>query len=179
MKNILFILLIFTGFSGFSQETAKIDTLNYTDKNGLRQGKWIMGVLNEDSLIGYEMKCYYIDGKLSGPWVSYNSDSLPEDMRAYFKGKMMKQTKIVWYDNGNMKSSISFAYINNEKVNDGERLLYYESGVLEKKSIYNKGKADGKWEGYYENGKVKYSMLYENGSYKSYTEYDESGNLKK
>lgn len=51
----------------------KGDTLNATDKKGLKQGKWVISVGEIRGEPGYDEEGYYKDGKKTGTWRRYNS----------------------------------------------------------------------------------------------------------
>lgn len=51
---------------------AKGDTLNCTDNNDLKQGRWVMHVEPLRGEPGYEQEGFYKDGKKDGVWRSYN-----------------------------------------------------------------------------------------------------------
>lgn len=80
----LFILLLFVA-SGASAQCktfiigAKGDTLNCTDVNGNRQGKWIIHVDPIRLQQGYEEEGFYKNGKKEGTWRQY---TLQGDLKA-------------------------------------------------------------------------------------------------
>ena len=80
-----------------------------------------------------------------------------------------------WYDNGNMKQSTAYKTSDGTKVNHGRSFVYYENGQIQLSSLYENGKPNGKWEGFYQNGITKYIMAYKGFVYQSYTEFDENG----
>jgi len=90
MKSILIAALLLVSFNVFSQcKTYKIgvkgDTLNCTDNNDLKQGKWVE---HHDKLRGepgYEEEGVYKDGKKNGLWRKY---SLMGDILAMENYKM-------------------------------------------------------------------------------------------
>lgn len=50
----------------------KGDTLNCTDVNGLRQGKWVIKYEQVRGEPGFEEEGQYLDGKREGPWRQYS-----------------------------------------------------------------------------------------------------------
>jgi len=50
----------------------KGDTLNCTDVNGLRQGKWVVKYEQVRGEPGFEEEGQYIEGKKEGPWRQYS-----------------------------------------------------------------------------------------------------------
>jgi len=76
MRYFLLILFLLPSICWAQCRTYKIsvkgDTLNCTDNNNLKQGKWVIhsdGVRGEP---GYEEEGVFKDGKKEGPWRSYN-----------------------------------------------------------------------------------------------------------
>lgn len=73
----MLILLTLISFHAYSQcRTYKIgvkgDTLNCTDVNNLKQGKWVVHVESLRGEPGYEEEGVYKDGKKEGTWRVYN-----------------------------------------------------------------------------------------------------------
>ncbi|MGD1843944.1 MAG: hypothetical protein ACFB10_00945 [Salibacteraceae bacterium] len=91
----------------------------------------------------------------------------------------MTSIVIEWYDSGKKQNETSYRHINGEKVLHGFIKHYYENGKLRTVSWYENGKPNGKWEGFYLEGTIKYVMLYEDFQLVGYTEYDASGKEKK
>jgi antitoxin component YwqK of YwqJK toxin-antitoxin module len=54
------------------QLDAKKDTINCTDFQNLKQGKWITRVVNNHGEPGYQDEGFYKDGKKEGAWTTYN-----------------------------------------------------------------------------------------------------------
>ena len=54
------------------QLNAKKDTINCTDFQSLKQGKWVTRVLNNHGEPGYQEEGFYKDGKKEGAWTTYN-----------------------------------------------------------------------------------------------------------
>lgn len=54
------------------QLSAKGDTMNCTDFQNLKQGKWFTRVVNNYGEPGYQEEGVYIDGKKEGAWTRYN-----------------------------------------------------------------------------------------------------------
>jgi hypothetical protein len=51
----------------------KGDTLNVVDKNNLKQGRWVISVVELRGEPGYDEEGYFKDDKKTGPWRRYNS----------------------------------------------------------------------------------------------------------
>jgi antitoxin component YwqK of YwqJK toxin-antitoxin module len=54
------------------QLDAKHDTINCTDFNNLKQGKWVTRVVNNHGEPGYQDEGVYVDDKKEGAWTTYN-----------------------------------------------------------------------------------------------------------
>ncbi|MDB5278849.1 MAG: hypothetical protein JWR61_3804 [Ferruginibacter sp.] len=84
MKNINFkiaacimTLLLFSFCAGAQYKSfilsPKGDTLNVVDKNNLKQGRWVISVVELRGEPGYDEEGYFKDDKKTGPWRKYNS----------------------------------------------------------------------------------------------------------
>lgn len=77
MKNIIFICaLLFwhiavTGQHKSYKLSVKGDTINVVDKNGLKQGPWVLRVEPLRGEPGYEEEGYFVDDKREGAWRKY------------------------------------------------------------------------------------------------------------
>lgn len=74
--SVLIVLIIFFA-KGFCQcktyqLDAKKDTINCTDFQDLKQGKWIMRVVENHGEPGYQEEGFYMDGKKEGSWTTFN-----------------------------------------------------------------------------------------------------------
>ncbi len=74
---ILIFALIFFSQQSFSQcktyqLDAKHDTINCTDLENLKQGKWVTRVVNNHGEPGYQEEGFYKNGKKEGAWITYN-----------------------------------------------------------------------------------------------------------
>jgi antitoxin component YwqK of YwqJK toxin-antitoxin module len=84
--------------------------------------------------------------------------------------------KIIKYPNGNIKSEVS---LNNKGLREGECIIYYESGVIKRKSIYVNDTLNGNVDEYYPNGKIHYQSGFKNSKQDGdFFEYFEDGVLK-
>ena len=52
--------------------STKGDTINCTDFQNLKQGKWAIKVVNNHGEPGYQEEGVYVDGKKEGAWTRYN-----------------------------------------------------------------------------------------------------------
>jgi len=77
-----------------------------------------------------------------------------------------------YYTDGSIKE----VYYKENDTFIGEYISYYSNGQVENKGRYNnEGEMDGIWQGYFENGNVKYYSNLKNGKYKEYKEYNNKG----
>jgi uncharacterized protein len=142
------------------------DTVNRTDANGLKQGKWISFpfYVSEDDCkdIPNQIK-YYKDNYPIGAWeYYYNNGTIHE--------------KYIWNDpafahyfrynsDGNI---LEEGIIVNEEIKSGEWKEYdYKKGFLKFKGLYNQGKKDGIWQEFRKNGEIKNEIKYNNGKVES------------
>jgi len=111
------------------------DSINRTDSDGKRQGKWIVtNQVAKPSQNGYADKQaieqgVYLDGRKTGVW----------------KG---------WYPNGNLKFEITFE---NGKQS-GKASLYYESGKVSEEGIWENSRWVGAYKMYYDNGVLQHDF---------------------
>jgi antitoxin component YwqK of YwqJK toxin-antitoxin module len=144
------------------------DTINYIDKYGLEQGKWIVDIPNGGYIRGFQKdgkyitrdyKSYYDNNQLKGEYVLdsigrgfgrqfYSNGNL---MSVHTKTGVDKEVLIYYYENGNVKRH----YINTDMSRD-VTLEFYENGNLEKTSMFRA------WNEYYANGQLKIKRLYSN-----------------
>jgi hypothetical protein len=54
------------------QLNSKKDTINCTDFQNMKQGKWVTRVTNNHGEPGYQEEGFYRDGKKEGAWTTYN-----------------------------------------------------------------------------------------------------------
>jgi hypothetical protein len=74
--RLFFLLFLLISFKGYSQcktytRSANGDVINCTDKNDLKQGKWVIRKEGLRGEPGYEEEGIYIDGKKEGVWRLY------------------------------------------------------------------------------------------------------------
>lgn len=169
----LFIILFLIPFVVFSQT----DSLNQTDGNGLKQGRWkkfylkggkrYVGQFKDDKPIG---TFFYYDelGKMTsslkhkgdtayGKFFHINGKLLGEGI--YVNQK--KQGEWRYYDNVGLLSSVE--NYNLGKLH-GEKLVYYTSGAIARKEVYVEGLIQGEVKDFFEDGIVKYEANYIDGN---------------
>jgi antitoxin component YwqK of YwqJK toxin-antitoxin module len=132
-KNITLLFFCFISIISYSQTTN--DSINRTDAEGKRQGKWI--ITNKIAQkVGYadNQKVedgIYVDGKKKGIWREY-------------------------YANGNLKSVIT--YENN--FPNGYVIMYHENGKIKEEGNWKNRRWIGAYKFYHENGQVAYDFNY-------------------
>jgi hypothetical protein len=75
MKRYILLFALFFSIKSFSQTyqlTNSNDTVNRTDKNKLKQGKWIIRVTDNMGEPGYQEEGLYKNGEKEGSWHVYN-----------------------------------------------------------------------------------------------------------
>ena len=171
MKKNFIILLIFTliSFSTYAQNIGqKGDTLiNYTDINGMKQGKWSKKYRNgktayraffkNDKLQGLYQR-FFVSGKL-GLEVYYDKNEAGPVKIYYDNGVLGAEG---YYVNRNVKDSLWKFYSVDGKLvvethytkglQNGKEIKYWRNGqIMEEKNWVN-GKQEGLWAQYFENG---------------------------
>ncbi|MBU0489210.1 MAG: toxin-antitoxin system YwqK family antitoxin [Bacteroidetes bacterium] len=127
------------------------DTLNYTDNNGLKQGKWreVMGnvVLTGD----------YTNGERDGIWVTYHSNDMINKIENWKNGKK-NGPSIVLDQRGSIVQEAEYRY-------DGYHGAYkeYVNGKVAKLITYKYGVQNGEFKMYYTNGKLQEESTYKDG----------------
>jgi antitoxin component YwqK of YwqJK toxin-antitoxin module len=170
---------IITGKGIITKEGKKEGEWNYLYDNGsvkakgkylnnLESGKW-----NYYTPVGkIEQTGSYKAGKYDGLWTWYYKEDSVKREEEYFNGK--EEGEYVEYDEkGNTVAQ--------GKYYDGERegeWLYKVNDFLEKGS-YIGGLRDGKWQAFYQNGKLRYEGNYIQGNPEGLHKfYYENGNIK-
>jgi antitoxin component YwqK of YwqJK toxin-antitoxin module len=139
------------------------DSLNRTDKNGLKQGHWIKkddkgkviydGTFVNDKPIG-KFTYYFPSGKIKSITTFYKKNSEAYTELFNPDGKKMMKGKV----SGQLKDSTWSYYDDNDSLKAVEN--------------YQMGKKNGRWLSYYKNGKILQEQNYKNdvleGPYKEY-----------
>ncbi|OBX23199.1 MULTISPECIES: toxin-antitoxin system YwqK family antitoxin [Bizionia] len=193
MKQILFVLALFMGFMSFAQ------TLNQFDANGKRDGKWKKNFEGTD-VVRYEGAFQH--GKEIGVFKFYknikgepvltatrafnpNTDTakvtfLGSTGKVISEGFMRDKTYIgEWkYYHNNGTQIMTLEHYSNKGLLEGARYVYYLSGQVAEKTLYEIGKLHGKTLGYAENGTVIKEHHYKMGNLHGEAKfYDEAGGL--
>jgi cytochrome c551/c552 len=101
-------------------------------------------------------------------------------MKKFYDEKCQCEKLISYYESGQIETMNAFKISNNnQRLRDGEDLLYFENGEIRMYHLWTNGVLTGRAYSKYENGKLAYERYYTDG-YKSGTWrfYDENGKLK-
>ena len=136
--------------------TVRTPTVNYTDENGLKQGRWFLRDILTDDVWGFSFREYYYTGsykdqKKQGEWKYY-----------HYYGKQLKSVisyendtihgEVVYFDREGNKS-VNYEY--KEGLKTGVYEVYYNSGALRIKGTLENNEFVGEYTEYKKNGKVK------------------------
>ena len=194
----LLLAFIFIINYSFAQNgfTNKDEAKNVTDANGLKQGKWIEYLnQNEKSVLKDSAKYYKL--------LVFKDDKSTERERTYYypsgkpamDGAPIKNGKYNgiakwYYETGKLKEECNYS----DGQKNGINKHYYESGKLKTECTISESKGNGILKGFYEDGKVNSEIpmidgkrngiakwYYENGKLsqeKTYTNGKLNGNFK-
>lgn len=142
MKKLMTSLAFFSAVAVMAQSfeinIAK-DTVNMTDANGKKQGKWIIwGHAKKNSCYQMHQKIeegMYKDNKRIGSWTEYNCNSTVKSIMPYVNGKPEGEMKL-YFESGKIKEQGTWKQ--NRWV--GNYKLYDESGGVTEIMFDDKGK---------------------------------------
>lgn len=183
MKKFVF-LLVMVAVSEFAvAQTFELlndkDTINRTDVNGKRQGKWILyNRLVNKPCYAAEQKVEegaYVDGKKTGLWTEYYCNNNMKS-KITFENNRPSGYAIMYHENGKIKEE--GLWKNNRWI--GDYKLYYENGQVQQSFKFNTtGKREGEQVYYYENGQIMIQGNWAEGKEAGVVrEYYENGDLK-
>ncbi len=168
-------------------EIYKSDTINKTDAQNKKQGKWIQFFTDNASKI--EKVGIYENNRKTGIWKTYYSNGNLKSEITYENNQPDGYAKI-YYENGKTSEegiwkgtkwvgSYNFYFENGQKAYEwsfnengkrtGIQKYFYESGKLLIKGDWNDGKENGVITEYYENGSVKSEKEFASGQMNSGT----------
>jgi antitoxin component YwqK of YwqJK toxin-antitoxin module len=181
MRKVVLILLFITCKIAIAQsfELSGKDTINFTDANGKKQGKWVIKNITlhkpcyADDQVVEEGK--YIDSKKTGPWKEYYCNKNIKSVITYENNRPNGYAKM-YHDNGKIKEE--GLWKNNRWV--GDYKLYYDNGQVQQAFKFNAtGKREGPQTYYYENGQVMIEGSWAEGKEAGIVkEYYENGDIK-
>jgi len=184
MKKILYLFIpificsISVGQSLPTFEIVEGDTINYIDKNNLKQGFWkIFGRMKK--LPGYEPDQVIEQGKFDnsrkqGLWTKFFPSGKTQSEIEFVNSRPNGSYK-TYFENGQVEEEGSWK--NNRNTNDFKR--FHENGQVSQQFAFNEsGKRDGRQTYFYENGQVMIEADIEAGKEKFVKEYYENGDVK-
>ena len=156
-----------------------IDTLNYVDKNNMKQGHWVY-TNKTKKLPNYKdnqviEEGSYSDDKKTGKWIFYYNNNKVKQVLTYLNNRPDGHA-VFYYKNGNKKEEGTWK--NNKWV--GAYTYYYENGEIRNDWNYNEsGQRTGVQKYYYENGQLMVEGEWFNGKESgTITEYYLDGSVK-
>lgn len=155
------------------------DTLNLTDAQGKKQGKWIIrGKHKPGTCYQPDQKIEegrYSDNRKTGIWIEYYCNSNMKNKLTFVNGRPDGYA-IMYHENGKISEE------GNWKANRwvGNYKLYHENGQVQHEFVFNQnGKRDGQQKYYYENGQIAVEGNFVNGKENGIIkEYYENGDQK-
>ena len=154
--SILIFCLSFLYTEAQSFDIYQGDTINLTDRESIKQGKWIS--FKKGSQIKLQ-EGYYLNGQKTGIWSSFYSNNKKKSEITYKKGNKKGSAKI-YFENGNIAEEGTWQI--NKWV--GKYKSYYQNGKLSYAWNYNEhGSRSGYQQYFYENGNIKIEGKWVNG----------------
>lgn len=165
--------------NAFAANAQKPVKQNYTDKQGLRQGYWVLyGSIGNET--GYSSKQIveegeYLDNKRTGVWKKYYPTGALQSEINYLENHPYGPY-ITYYPNERIEESGFWA--GNKNTGDFKR--FHENGNLAQKFYFNaKGKRNGVQEYYFPDGTLQCKVEIENGvAHGEYLLYYPTGELR-
>lgn len=178
LNTILLSLLIVCSYA----QTSKVyegETINVTDVNKKKQGKWIVfdkagkksdeGNYKDNKKEGL-WKGYYASGKIkheitylsnrpNGPAKFYYEDGVISEQGIWKINKWVGEYKY-YHENGNLAYDWKY---NETGKRTGEQKYYYDDGSLMIKGDWNDGKKEGTLKEFYPDGSIKSEMDFAEG----------------
>ena len=190
LKTILMFSYLMLGSIMHSQTT---DSINFTDKNGMKQGHWIKkypdghiqynGYFKDNKPVGI-FKRYFENDTLNSVLV-FSSDSKEAIASLYHsngfiasRGKFVNQLKEgKWkYFSSKFNGYLVLEEEYKANIRNGSSLKYYPDSVLAEKVFYINDLRSGEWIQYFPNGKVCLKANYIEGKLQgSFTVYFSNG----
>ncbi len=157
----------------------KTDSIvNYTDINGLKQGKWTkvypnkkrayIAYFKNNKLIG-EYKRFYENGTLametnydtneSGYAKIYYDDGILSAEGKYIKRNVKDGLWKYYGTDGRLVVEVNFT----NGINNGTEIKYWKNGQILEKKTWENGKMIGVWSRYYSNGLTRFQIQYQDG----------------
>jgi len=192
MKNLFQNLILICFVLSAKAQTPELygkDTINKTDIEGKKQGKWVLfGKHKPGSCYSADQKTEegkYTDNRKAGTWVEFYCNGNMRNKLTFTSGRPDGYA-VMYHENGKISEE------GNWKTNRwvGNYKLYYENGQVQHEFVFNpNGKRDGTQKYYHENGQIAIEgnfaggketglikEFYENGDVKAEKNYAE-GNV--
>ncbi len=182
MRNFLGALILTCLFVSAKAQTEEVygkDTINKTDGEGRKQGKWVLfgkhkpGTCYQDEQKAEEGK--YADNRKAGLWIEFYCNGNMKNKLTFASGRPDGYA-IMFHENG--KISEEGNWKNNRWV--GNYKLYYENGQVQHEFVFNpSGKREGAQKYFHENGQLAIEGNFVNGKESGLIkEYYENGDVK-
>ena len=185
MKKFTFILFLVIYTLGNAQsQTFEMgpngkDTINLTDAQGKKQGKWILrGKHKPGTCFTAEQKVEegkYQENRKTGLWIEYFCNGNMKNKLTFINGRPDGYA-IMYHENGKISEE------GNWKANRwvGNYKLYHENGQVQHEFAFSAaGKRDGPQKYYYDNGQVAVEGTFANGKESGLIkEFYENGDIK-
>jgi antitoxin component YwqK of YwqJK toxin-antitoxin module len=184
MRNavIIIFLILSTVAKAQTYELYNGDTINYTDKNNLKQGLWLKFDNNNKEIV--EQGAYKANKK-DGWWVSYYPNGNVKHKITFKTGKA-NGPAVFYYENGLVSEegiwdvdhwvgNYKFYHENGSMAYDwnyddsgkrtGSQKYYHKNGTLKYTGVWNKGKATGTLKIFNDEGKLITERVYNDGEF--------------
>lgn len=142
-------------------ENGEVDVLGYYANNE-KEGKWAEKYPNGN--LKFE-EVYKSDKRIDQTWTSYHENGEKKEEGEYQKARKNGPWK-AWHENGQQKSGWEFR----DGVITGKNIEFYANGNVKWEGYYRetltgsrRGKKDGEWIDYHENGQKLRKKTYVNG----------------
>ncbi len=186
MKKLILFVLLFMANMVFSQD------INQFDANGKRHGIWkktfegtkavrYEGQFNHGKEVGLFKFYKYVSKKsvLSATKQFNQTNNIADVKFLTSKGKMISEGQMDgkkyigdWkYYHKNFKQLLRTEQYDNNGVQQGELLVYFENGIVAERSNYKDGKLEGKSVWYNERGVALKEFVYENDELDGHSKY--------
>lgn len=182
MKNFLSGLIVICSVVSAVAQSSELlgkDTINKTDGEGKKQGKWVLfgrhkpGTCYQEEQKAEEGK--YADNRKAGIWLEFYCNGNMKNKLTFTNGRPDGYA-IMFHENG--KISEEGNWKSNRWV--GNYKLYYENGQVQHEFVFNaSGKREGAQKYFHENGQLAIEGNFANGKETGVIkEYYENGDIK-
>src|SRR5690242_8903051 len=164
---LLFIFLLLTAVSPLKAQrytsTGNRDTINYTDKQGLRQGLWQITVPGLRGERGYIEEGRYVNNKKEGIWKKYSISGDPIAIETY-KDSVLDGRAMYFYENGGIKTDGSYRAVVKENSARAINVINPLTGKDTTVTVYEYAHSvkKGTWKFYTPDGNLETTVIYDN-----------------